>query len=235
MARPRGKSNHGISNNRSNPQYRLGKIQIALTLLATTSIIANCTLEQKIVAGTISAAVIGSALVSHEVEQTYYLGVFDPRDQLPPTLYRVRVHGQSSFINRTRFASGWVRAELVDSLGTEISFNDKSGRVEIKKANEDDKFNTLATGRRLMMFGPEGFREAPRDHRLVVVMGGNPEAFFNAVDQSLGSISEVIDEQRTVELERLLLRAQSQSRSELERLTDLKQDLLANPLKEGAK
>jgi hypothetical protein len=41
------------------------------------------------------------------------------------------------------------------------------------------------------MFGPEGFREAPRDHRLVVVMGSDPSVFFSAVDEALGSVAAV--------------------------------------------
>ena len=41
-----------------------------------------------------------------------------------------------------------------------------------------------------MMFGPEGFREAPANHRLVVVMGADPSAFFEAVDQTLGVIAQ---------------------------------------------
>jgi hypothetical protein len=41
------------------------------------------------------------------------------------------------------------------------------------------------------MFGPEGFREAPRDHRLVIVMGSSPQKFFSAVDSALGLVASV--------------------------------------------
>lgn len=122
------------------------------------------------------------------IHQVYYLGVFDPRDQLPPTIYRVRVQGQASALALTKFASGWVRAELVDSLSGRVALpgDNKAG---VAAADEIDK--GALTGRRLVMFGPEGFREAPRDHRLVVVMGSDPEAFFSAVDQALGVVAQV--------------------------------------------
>ena len=54
-----------------------------------------------------------------------------------------------------------------------------------------EKQQRMLTGRRLVMFGPEGFREAPKDHRLVVVMGSNPDAFFSAVDEALGVVASV--------------------------------------------
>jgi hypothetical protein len=54
-----------------------------------------------------------------------------------------------------------------------------------------EKDNGLLTGRRLIMFGPEGFREAPKNHRLVVVMGSNPDKFFSAVDEALGEVARV--------------------------------------------
>jgi hypothetical protein len=130
------------------------------------------------------AALKGAKVPTDEIAQTYYLGVYDPQGQLPPSIYRVRVQGQSSFLNRTKFASGWVHASLIDSLGTEIALNEKNGGLKIQKVNSDNQ-GQIATGRRLIMFGPEGFRKAPKDHRLVVVMGADPSAFFEAVDQTL--------------------------------------------------
>ena len=47
----------------------------------------------------------------------------------------------------------------------------------------------LETGRRMMLFGPEGFRAAPADHRLAVVMASDPSAFFEAIDSALGQLS----------------------------------------------
>jgi hypothetical protein len=37
------------------------------------------------------------------------------------------MHGQASFISFAKFASGWVPAGLVDSLGSNISFNKATG------------------------------------------------------------------------------------------------------------
>lgn len=135
----------------------------------------------------------GAKLPTTSISQVYYLGVFDPQDQLPPTIYRIRVNGQASALSLTKFASGWVRADLVDSLSGRVAMPsdapasatapDASGEVPLDKG--------LRAGRRLMMFGPEGFREAPRDHRLVVVMGSDPSAFFSAVDQALGAVASV--------------------------------------------
>ena len=134
---------------------------------------------------------------SNTINQTYYLGVFDPRDQLPPTIYRVHVQGQSSALNATKFASGWVRAELVDSLSGSVEFPADASTKQKQTADSPSGSGVevvdkgLLTGRRLVMFGPEGFREAPKNHRLVVVMGANPDAFFSAVDQALGVVASV--------------------------------------------
>ena len=181
------------------------------------------------VEGTVTLGVLGTTLVgglapTHEIEQIYYLGVFDPQDQLPPEVYRVRLHGQSSFLNNTKFASGWVRADVIDTLGTSVGFNKESGRIEITKG-DDDELSKIKTGRRLMMFGPEGFREAPADHRLVVVMGASPEAYFDAVSESLGVISEAVAEQRSAGLDRALFEALTRARSERERLVQLQKNI----------
>ena len=85
------------------------------------------------------AALKGAKVPTDEIAQTYYLGVYDPQGQLPPSIYRVRVQGQSSFLNRTKFASGWVHASLIDSLGTEIAFNEKNGGLKIQKVNSDNQ------------------------------------------------------------------------------------------------
>ena len=139
-------------------------------------------------------AVAGTIGLGHtpttNIVQTYYLGVFDPREQLPPTLYRVRVQGQASALSRTAFASGWVRADLIDSLSGRVDLENsrvKLGEDAANKVNLGEDRNAL--NRRLVMFGPEGFREAPKNHRLVVVMGSNPEAFFTGVDRALGVVA----------------------------------------------
>jgi hypothetical protein len=164
------------------------------------------------------AVTIAARSPSNEFEQTYYLGVFDPQDQLPPTFYRLRVRGQASALSLMRFSSGWVRAEVIDSLGTSVRFN-KTGTLDIEKANElSDK---LQTGRRLIMFGPEGFREAPADHRLVLVMGSSPEKFFEAVDQSLGTVASAIQGRRGVDFENEVFKELVTVRNERQRLSDI--------------
>ena len=163
-------------------------------------ITAGCT-EGAVTGGIVGATYWGGRAPSGEIEQVYYLGVFDPQGQLPPQIYRVRVHGQSSFISAARFASGWVPAALADSLGSNISFSNETGSLDITRAEEP---SALQTGRRLMMFGPEGFREAPADHRLVIAMGGNVDDYFDAVNQSLSVLSQVEAAKRDADFERRL-------------------------------
>lgn len=141
-----------------------------------------------------AASAIGllSAAPTSNISQTYYLGVFDPREQLPPTIYRLRVSGQASALSRTSFASGWVRADMIDSLSGRVDQEKEQGRATDERGArvklDDDKG---ALNRRLIMFGPEGFREAPKNHRLVVVMGSSPETFFGAIDRALGVVAGV--------------------------------------------
>ena len=79
-----------------------------------------------------------------------------------------------------------------------------------------------------MLFGPEGFREAPEDHRLVIVMGSNPERFFQAIDESLGVISQAKMEQQGSALNRLLLEELARLKKERESLDDLVKDVEAD-------
>ena len=184
------------------------------------------TSEQQISATVVGATVVGAGAPAQEVEQVYYLGIFDPQEQIPPSVYRIRVHGQASFLSGMQFASGWVPAHMADSLGVGISTGPK-GKVTIDSAN--DQFKPFKAGRRLMMFGPEGFREAPADHRLVIVMGSSPEVFFNAINDSLGVVAMATQEQGSSTLNRLLfetlanLRSRQQAASDL--LADTKNDL----------
>lgn len=188
---------------------------------------------ENVTVGTIAATIVGGRSPSHEIEQIYYLGVFDPQEQVPPSVYRIRVHGQASFISMTHFASGWVRADLIDSLGTGVEFEKEGGGISITKGDEG-QLSSLKTGRRLIMFGPEGFREAPKDHRLVIVMGSSPEKFFNAVDESIEVVSKTMDEQRNTRLSQLLFEALSQIKGERERLSDLKNNIKTEIPQKGA-
>ncbi len=137
-----------------------------------------------------ATGVLGHSPTSN-ISQTYYLGAFDPLEQMPPTIYRIRVQGQASALSKTAFASGWVRADLVDSLSGRVDADTSAVRVSGTPvdaiAPQGD--SRIELNRRLIMFGPEGFREAPRDHRLVVVMGSNPESFFSSVDRALGVVA----------------------------------------------
>jgi len=186
---------------------------------------AGCaTVEQNVAAGVLGTTLLGARTPAQEIEQIYYLGVFDPQEQLPPAVYRVRVHGQASIISGMKFGSGWVHASLVDSLGTQMEFVKDSGRVSITRGDEDD-LAALKTGRRLMLFGPEGFREAPKDHRLVIVMGSSPDKYFEAVDKSLQVVSKAMAEQRNEGVNRLILELLVQIKSERDRLAVLTEDV----------
>jgi hypothetical protein len=178
---------------------------------------------------TVAASIGGTALAAHsptnEIEQIYYLGVFDPQEQVPPTVYRVRVHGQASAISLMRFASGWVPADVIDSLGTNIHFEKAGGALKIEDA-EGTK-NALPTGRKLVLFGPEGFRQAPKNHRLVIVMGASPEKFFKAIDTSLGMVSEMKVQQHNTRLRQEMFEALLQLSNERQRLEELTEDTSA--------
>jgi hypothetical protein len=167
----------------------------AAAILALVSILLggcgspNARLASEIATG----AGLGLRSPTHDLEQIYYLGVFDPREQIPETIYRVIVKGQSSGLwgLRTKYASGWVPAGLVDSLNSKVWVDPKTNDAPTVTPGTNATPTSALTSRRLVLFGPEGFREAPRDHRLVIVMGQSPEAFFNAVDSALGQIAGV--------------------------------------------
>lgn len=179
---------------------------------------------------TIAAGIGGTAFLAHspnnEIEQIYYLGVYDPQEQVPPAVYRVRVHGQASAFNFTRFSSGWVPADVIDSLGTSIRFEKAGGELKIQSTEKMN--NSLPTGRKLVMFGPEGFRPAPKDHRLVIVMGSNPEGFFRAIDESLGMVSQVKTQQHNMKLQQDVFNALLQISNERQRLDELVKDIDAD-------
>ena len=71
------------------------------------------------------------------------------------------------------------------------------------------------------MFGPEGFRKAPKDHRLVVVMGADPSAFFEAVDQTLGVIAQATQGVASSKLRDTLFEELIRVKSERQKLNDL--------------
>ena len=60
--------------------------------------------------------------------------------------------------------------------------------VKIER-DADSNFNINDSGRRLMQFGPEGFRSAPKGHRLVILMGSSPEKVEQAFSTALGTVA----------------------------------------------
>ncbi len=195
-----------------------------LLLLVSASLLVNgCATPYQTAGLTVGlATATGSRAPAHELEQIYYVGVFDPEEQLPPTVYRLTVRGQVSLLSSTKFASGWVPAGVIDSLNGRIGLDAYgSGDVEFTQTNKHYNVN-LKTGRRLMMFGPEGFREAPRNHRLVIVMGANPKGFFDAVDGALAEISSVVVERKNAALEKQLFEAMISTTSSRENLMRFK-------------
>ena len=168
---------------------------------------------QNVALGAVIGTGVGAIIPGHDIEQVYYLGSFDPQEQVPPALYRVRVRGQASIISWMRFGSGWVPADLIDSLGSSVEINKKDGKITMTKAGQDE-LSKLTIGRRLMQFGPEGFREVPKDHRLVIMMGANPEDFFKAMDMALGSISQAKLDQDSQVLNGLLFKALTKVQAE---------------------
>ena len=200
-------------------------MKAAISLFMTALLLTACSTTAQLAGGILATTVLGARAPSTEIEQIYYLGSFDPQGQLKPEMYRIRVHGQASAISRTKFGSGWAPAQLVDSLSTTYRF-DKDNAFA---GPSGDKLETpLAVGRAQMLFGPEGFREAPRNHRLVIVMGSSPEAFFQAIDETLGAMAEVQSSQRQSGLDRELYTALATlitDRKSLERLSErLKED-----------
>lgn len=186
-----------------NPVSRLYVSVPALGGLLFLAAVAGCDTTGAIIGGVVGVTAVGGLTPNNEIEQVYYLGVFDSQDQVPSTVYRIRVRGQAPAISFMRFGSGWVPAAMIDSLGTAIQVEKETKNITITKTGQDE-FPSLPTGRKLMVFGPEGFREAPKDHRLVIVMGSDPSDFFKAIDTALGQVSETARSQRRSALDRKL-------------------------------
>jgi hypothetical protein len=180
--------------------------------------------------GAFAGGVVGTTLVggyspAHEIEQIYYLGVFDPQEQVPPMVYRLTVHGQASALSNVKFGSGWVPAQVIDSLTGQVNIDANISGNGISIVAAKDHLAEIKPERRLIQFGPEGFREAPADHRLVIVMGASPKAFFEAIDRVLGSVSAAQAQVATADLRQELFRSLIQVQKERERLRDLESDI----------
>lgn len=195
---------------------------VAVTLGGVWSMTGCDATTGAIVGGTVGATLVGGYAPASEIEQVYYLGVFDPQEQVPPTIYRITVHGQASAISQMKFASGWVPAPLSDSLGSSMQFDKSTNSVNFAPASAEQTVH-LKTGRRMMLLGPEGTREAPADHRLVIVMGSSPEAYFDAISSSLGMIAHARIEQVSSELSRQILEQMLALRDQQDALASVEQ------------
>lgn len=180
-------------------RWRVLAVLLALPLLGACSGLSVVHRNQLVGAGLAQGL---SMLPNGDLEQTYYLGSFDPQDQVPPAVYRIRVRGQSSVLSAFRFASSWVPAEIVDSLTGSIAISTRDGNLDVRK---DGPVEGIATGRGLVLFGPEGFREAPRNHRLVIVMGSSPETVEQAFASALGTVARVRSGESTVAMDRSII------------------------------
>ncbi len=174
-----------------------------------------------IVAGT---TLVGARSPGHEMQQVYYLGTIDPLEQLPPTIYRLTVRGQSSGMSSVRFTSGWAPAELIDTLNSAARFTE-NGSAPLAFAGTNQV--NIAGRRRFVMFGPDGFRAAPKDYRLVIVMGANPDRFFQAIDEVLGSLGQVTVAKEGDQVKGQLLQAYSEAFQQSTSLRTLGEDLRA--------
>lgn len=198
---------------------------LSVGLLGALGLLSGCnSLPQNIALGAGIATAVGAVIPGHDIEQVYYIGAFDPHEQVPPALFRVRVRGQASIISWMRFGSGWVPADLIDSLGSSVEVNKTTGRIEFTRADAKD-LSTLNVARRLIQFGPEGFREVPKNHRLVVVMGASPENFFKAIDSAVGVVNNAAADQENNSLKQELLQALTTVQSERELLDGAAHDL----------
>lgn len=207
-------------------QLSLLLLKVILSTLLFLCLCSGCSSGSEttaLVGGITGGTALGGQSPAHEIEQIYYLGVLDPMEQTPSAIFRLTVRGQSSLISLTRFASGWAPAVLVDSLNTNLSFSKQ--RVVASSKEEQAALSEIETGRRLILFGPEGYREAPRNHRLVLVMSGNPEKYFNALGETLGTIADVQVKKLDAEFHREVLRSLVQVRDEQKRLETLKENV----------
>ncbi len=193
-----------------------------LTLAFSIILFGGCNTAE-IAGSTVGATLLGAQAPGSEIQQIYYLGVFDPMEQIPPQVYRIRVHGQASAISATNFSSGWVPADVIDSLTSKIQHS-SSGVAEVTGTPTPTPGQTSGSfleGRKLVLFGPEGFREAPENHRLVIVMGSSPQKFFSAINNTLTGIASVNLETSTSDVSQKILNYRNQLLNDRKRLLDL--------------
>ncbi len=147
----------------------------------------------------IFAPLVLGACASQDFRQVYYLGVYDPNEEVTQQLYRVSIQGDTAWYSTVKYASGWAPADAVDSLMGTVT-QEKAG-LRIRTEGGDVR---LPPGRSLVLYGPEGFRIVPQDHRLVLVMSSDPSEFFKQVQLIAGAKVEAdLSGEREVLLELL--------------------------------
>ena len=201
---------------------RMVNVSILLTGIILLSCLPGCTNVHDGTGLVAGATAFAAHSPNNEIEQIYYVGVFDPQEQVEPAVYRIRVHGQASAISETRFASGWVPAAAVDSLGTTIAFKESKGMEIVSKKAEDRLISKIKTGRHLIIFRPKKFREAPTNHRLVILMGANPDGYFKAIQTALGEAAQELSKRESHELGQKLFNALADVQSQDNRMSELK-------------
>lgn len=115
-----------------------------------------------------------------EVETTHYLGVFDPQQQVTQELYKLEIKGCANFASNADFASGWIPAGVADlvSEGIESKRTEGGAVVGHRTAEGDVPEAVVKPSRQFFEIGPLAVSKAPQDHRFVVVMGSDPDFFF---------------------------------------------------------
>jgi hypothetical protein len=202
--------------------------RIMAVFVLACALLAGCRTQGQTTALIAGTAAWGAYAPSQEIQQIHYLGVFDPAEQVPPTVYRVRVRGQASFLCFTKFASGWVPAEVVDSLGKKIEFEGNGYGVSMTAVENAVPEAKLTPGKGLFVAGPEGFRPVPKNSRLVIMMGADASGFFEGIQTALGNVTAASLEKRDEDLNRLIFEALVSVKAERERLTDLQENIASD-------
>ncbi|MEM7205295.1 MAG: hypothetical protein AAF628_33880 [Planctomycetota bacterium] len=115
-------------------------------------------MKRRFVAALVLSGLCSACHTVPRIHQVYYLGVFDPVEQVPPQIYRVTVRGSSSAISTTQYPSGWVPAHLIDSLQGRVQLDLDQTSVEIESG---ERLSRISTGRRLVLFGPGASEKRP--------------------------------------------------------------------------
>lgn len=137
-------------------------------------------------------ALVNVGCASTGFSEYYYLGIYDAQEQLPQEMYRFRLAGYGNPFTKVKFASGWLPAAMVDPIDSDLSFGSNDGKVSYSSTAGDGARSTFKSFRPFYIFGPEGFRKAPQDHRLCIIMSANPEKIFQMAERFAGRKDESV-------------------------------------------